>query len=269
MERFFWLLGSVTLCGAIAASPAAAEVKLKDGTVLPDKPYFIVSYIEAAPAEIQKAAGLIRKHSALSKQQTGNLRFEALQLSGRKNHFVLLEIWGDQTAREAHARSDRTAAFRKALQPLLYSPYDERPHLGLVMSDVAKLPKGASGMVYAVTHVDIIPTEQFAPCTRQRSETGPCGNALIEKLAADSRKHAGNVRFDVLTQSNRPNHMTIVEIWRSAKDHDSHTVHFDTKNFRDGLAGVAPGSGVAADPLFVLNPLSGSLYDEQLYSVID
>jgi len=58
-------------------------------------------------------------------------------------------------------------------------------------------------------------------------------------------------------------------MWRSAKDHEAHTVHTDTKRFRDGLSGVAPGSGVAGDPLFVINPLSGSLYDEQLYTSID
>ena len=63
--------------------------------------------------------------------------------------------------------------------------------------------------------------------------------------------------------------MTVVEVWRSAKDQEAHTMHADTRNFRDGLAGVAPGSGVAADPLFVINPLSGSLYDEQLYLSLD
>jgi hypothetical protein len=123
--------------------------------------------------------------------------------------------------------------------------------------------------VYVVTHVDIIPTEQFPPCKRQVSESGPCGIALVEKLAADSRKHAGNVRFDALTQANRPNHMTVVEVWRSAKDQEAHTMHPETRAFRDSLAGVVPGSGVAADPLFVINPLSGSLYDEQLYTRID
>jgi hypothetical protein len=77
------------------------------------------------------------------------------------------------------------------------------------------------------------------------------------------------VRFDALTQANRPNHMTVVEVWRSAKDQEAHTMHPDTRNFRDALSGVAPGSGVAADPLFVINPLSGSLYDEQLYTRIE
>jgi hypothetical protein len=64
--------------------------------------------------------------------------------------------------------------------------------------------------VYVVTHVDIIPTEQFPPCKRQVSDSGPCGIGLVEKLVTDSRKHAGNIRFDALTQANRPNHMTVV-----------------------------------------------------------
>jgi len=269
MKRFWKLLGGVGMLSLVVAHPALAEVKLRDGTVLPEKPYFIVTYIEVAPSEARKAADLIKKHSAASKQQAGNLRFEALQGTGRRNHFLLLEAWQDQSAREAHAKAARTMAFRKDLQPLLYSPYDERPHVGLVAADPSKVAKGGSGTVYVVTHVDIIPPEQFPPCKRQVNESGPCGNALVEKVVADSRKHAGNMRFDALTQSNRPNHMTIVEMWQSAKHQEAHSVHIDTKNFRDGLSGVAPGSGVATDPLFVINPLSGSLYDEQLYTSID
>jgi quinol monooxygenase YgiN len=265
MKRFWKLLSSVALLGLVAA-PALGQVKLANGTVLPDKPFFIVTYIEAGPADAQKAAALIKKHSAATRQQAGNIGSEALQETGRKNHFVLLEVWQDQAARAAHAKSEGTVAFRKALQPLLHSPYDERPHAGLAAAGGGQ---GGRGAVYVVTHVDIIPTEQIPPCKRQVSDTGPCGIALVEKLVVDSRKHAGNIRFDALTQANRPNHMTVIEVWGSAKDQEAHTMHADTRRFRDSLAGVAPGSGVAADPLFVINPLSGSLYDEQLYTSID
>ena len=269
MRHFCKILSGVVLLGLVGTHSALAQVKLSNGTLLPDKPFYIVTYIEIAPSETKKAAALIKKHSAASKQQAGNLRFEALQGTGRRNHFLLLEAWQDRSAREAHAKSAPTIAFRKELHPLLYSPYDERPHAPLVAADPSKIAKGGSGTVYVATHVDIIPPEQFPPCKRQISESGPCGNALVEKLVADSRKHAGNMRFDALTQANRPNHMTVVEMWRNAKDHDAHIVHTDTKHFRDSMSGVAPGSGVAADPLFVINPLSGSLYDEQLYELID
>ena len=53
-----------------------------------------------------------------------------------------------------------------------------------------------------------------------------------------------------------------------AKAQRNHTVSADVKNFRDALSGITPGSGVATDPLFVLNPLTGSLYDERLYRLI-
>ena len=270
MKHIWKLLLGVSLLSLVGAHAVLAQqVKLRDGTLLPEKPFYIVTYIEVAPSETKKTAALIKKHSAASKQQAGNLRFEALQATGRRNHFMLLEAWQDQPAREAHAKTARTIAFRKELHPLLYSPYDERPHAPLVAADPSKIAKGGSGTVYVATHVDIIPPEQFPPCKRQVNENGPCGNALVEKLAADSRKHAGNMRFDVLTQSNRPNHMTVVEMWRSAKDHDAHIVHADTKRFRDSMSGLAPGAALAADPLFVINPLSGSLYYEQLYVLID
>jgi quinol monooxygenase YgiN len=255
---------------ALALLPAAqAEVKLSNGTVLPDKPYFIVTYVEAAPADASQVMTLLKNQRDASRKDAGNIRFEVLQRTGQPNHFMILEAWTDGSARNAHAQAAHTVAFRKALQPHLYSPYDERPHVGLLAVDPGALPAANAETVFVVTHADIIPPEQFAPCKRQVSEKGPCGNDLILALANASRKHPGNLRFDVLTQANRPNHMTIVEMWRSPKDQEAHEVTSDVKNFRDGLSGIVPGSGVAADPLFVLNPLTGSLYDERIYRLVN
>lgn len=52
-------------------------------------------------------------------------------------------------------------------------------------------------------------------------------------------------------------------------DQEAHEVTGDIKNFRDGLFGIPPESGVPADPLFLFNPLTGSLYDERFYKQID
>ena len=123
---------------------------------------------------------------------------------------------GDQAAREAHAKAASTINCRKALQPYLYSPYDERPHVGLVAADPKSIRAGTRATIYVVTHVDIVPPT-VSPCKRQVKETGPCGNAMVTKLVADSRKQKGMLRFDVLTQSNRPNHMTLVEMWSTPK----------------------------------------------------
>ena len=269
MSRYLHLALALLFVVFGGASAKAADVKLADGTVLSAKPFYIVTYVEVAPNSVSKAKSLIVKHSASSKKDAGNVRYEALQRIGRKNHFLILEAWADQAARDAHAKAAHTLAFRKALQPLLYSPFDERAHVGLVANDPSKEPRPGDGAVYVLTHVDIIPPEQFPPCKRQVNESGPCGNALVEQLVAGGRKDAGNLRFDALTQANRPNHMMVVEVWKSAKDQERHTVTKAVKDFRDELAGIAPGSGVPRDPTVLLNPLTGSLYDERLYRSID
>jgi quinol monooxygenase YgiN len=255
---------------SFAVLPAVrADVKMADGTMLSDKPYFIVSYVEVEPRSAAKAAALIKAQGAAGRKQAGNLRFEALQRVGQRNHFVLLEAWADPDARNAHAKAAHTLAFRKALQPLLYNPYDERAHVALDAADPAKVGRAAAATVFVVTHVDIIPPEQFPPCKRQVSESGPCGIELVKRLVTASRKHAGSVRFDALTQANRPNHMTVVEMWSATKDQEAHQGTSDVKNFRDGLFAISPGSGVPGDALFLFNPLTGSLYDERLYKAID
>lgn len=248
---------------------AQADVELSDGTVLSSEPYYVVTYVEAAPSSADEAAASIEEFVATSKSDPGNVRFEAARRLGRDNHFVILEAWTDQAARDAHAAAEHTTTFRQDLQPLLYHPYDERPHVALDAVDPATLTAADPSSIVVVTHVDIIPPEQFPECSRQVDPAGPCGNALVEQLVAASRAHPGNLRFDALTQANRPNHMTIVEVWDNEEDQAAHTVSDDVKMFRDALSGIVPGSGVADDPLFVLNPLTGSLYDERLYKPLD
>jgi quinol monooxygenase YgiN len=101
------------------------------------------------------------------------------------------------------------------------------------------------------------------------NENGPCGIALVRQLVDGGRKGEGNLRFDAFTQANRPNHMEVVEVWKNAAAQKKHTVSKAVKDFRDELSGIAPGSGVASDPTVLLNPLTGSLYDERLYKAID
>jgi quinol monooxygenase YgiN len=269
MPRLRYLVLALLLAIVGTVPAKAADVKLGDGTMLSAKPFYIVTYVEVDPNDTAQAKKLIAKHSKASKKDAGNLRYEALERIGRKNHFLILEAWTDQDARDAHAKAAHTLAFRKALQPILYSPFDERAHVGLVAGDPSKEPKPGKGAVFVFTHVDIIPPEQFAPCKRQVSESGPCGNDLVKQLVAAGRKDAGNLRFDALTQANRPNHMMVVEVWKSAAAQREHTASKAVKDFRDELSGIPPGSGAPKDPTVLLNPLTGSLYDERLYRSID
>lgn len=246
-----------------------ADVELADGTILSDSPTWIVTYIEVAASAVDETERLLKEQVAASRMERGSLRFEAIQRVNRNNHFVVLEAWSGPEARAAHAAADHTIAYRKALQPLLYAPYDERPHLGLEATFFAEIPAGTADTIYVITHADSIPPEQFAPCNRRPDPNGPCSNGLLIELAQDSREHEGNLRFDVLTQSNRPNHMTVVEMWENSAAQLAHQIHPEKKDFRDALAGIEVGSGVNPDPQFTPDMLTGSLWDERLYRLIN
>ena len=71
-------------------------------------------------------------------------------------------------------------------------------------------------------------------------------------MSIDSAQDAGILRYDVLQQSSRPNHLTLVEVWRGMAALEKHEVAAHTRKFREGLL-----------------PMSGSLYDQRLYQTIN
>ena len=265
MQKILKSLAAIYLSFCMSAF---ADIELADGTVLSASPTWIVSYIEVAADAVEETKNLLAAQTKASRMEKGHLRFEVIQRISRDNHFVVLEAWSSPEARANHAAAAHTIAYRNALQPLLYAPYDERPHLGLLTTAFESIPAGNAETVYVITHADSIPPEQFPPCSRQTNPEGPCSNTLLVDLAKNSRTHKGNMRFDVLTQSNRPNHMTVVEMWQNSSSQLAHQVHPNKKNFRDGLAGIAVGSGVNEDPQFTPDMLTGSLWDERLYRLI-
>ena len=260
--------GTIAACLMLAAQTASAEVELKNGQMISESPTFIVTYVEVGADHSAAALDLLKGQTAAAKAHAGNVRFEVIQRMGQDNHFVVLEAWEDRATRDAHAATAETVAYRTALEPMLYAPYDERPHVGLVAADLAAMPAGTADTVYVVTHADIIPPEQFAPCERQIDPAGPCGNDMLVNLASFSRAHAGNLRYDVLTQNNRTNHMSVVEMWDSLAAQQAHQMHPEKRQFRNQLAGIAPQGGVNADAQFVPNMLTGSLWDERLYKLV-
>jgi quinol monooxygenase YgiN len=203
---------------------------------------YIVSYFETTQADASRAADLARQLTEQSRKEDGNVRFEALQRLEQPNHFAILEAWKSKEAQAAHAAAAHTTQFRQRLASLLRSPYDERPHTGLSVGSSAAPAKTGSNKaaIYVVTHVDVIPTEKEK------------GIQITKELADASRGSSGNARFEVLQQNSRPNHMTVVEVWENAKAIDAHGGAAPTKLFREKLT-----------------PMSGSLYDERLYRLLN
>jgi quinol monooxygenase YgiN len=196
-----------------------------------------VTYVEVVPPAAARAAASLRRYGGASRRDPGALRVEVLQRIDRPNHFAILAAWTDRAALEAHQAARSTGEFRETLEPLLASPNDERLHRALSVGTApATSPPGA---VYVVTHVDVIPP---------RTDDGV---AALRRLAEASRPEAGLVRFDVLQQTTRPNHCTVVEVWADREAFDAHGMAAHTRRFRDELA-----------------PMSGALYDERLYHAL-
>jgi len=219
---------------ALSQTPAAAPAP----AAVPDGPAYIVSYFETTPASALQARSLLAGLTRASRKEAGNLQFITLQRIGAPNHFALLEAWKDKDAQAAHAGAATTKNFRDQLQSHLRSPYDERPHLTFASDKPSA--QAIKSAVYVVTHVDIIPTMKDA------------GLDMVKGLVADSRKDAGMLAFDALQQASRPNHVTLVETWKDHKSLDRHGISAHMKEFRAKFM-----------------PLSGSLYDERLYKVVE
>ena len=101
-----------------------------------------------------------------------------------------------------------------------------------MVADSSALPTA----IFVLTHIDVIPTELEA------------GVEYLEALVAESRKDEGNLRFNVLTQISRPNHMTLVETWEDLDAQAAHSEQPHSKDFRAAIRNI-----------------SGSLYDERIY----
>jgi len=202
-----------------------------------DAAIYVVIYVDVMPPSKDDGIALLRQYREASRQDAGNMRVEVLQQHGRPHHFVILETWKDQQSFETHAQAVHVAQFREKLQAFCNSPNDERVHTGFSVGAVQDAPGAA---VYVVTHVDVIPPRKDD------------GAVLLKQLGGDSRKDEGNVRYEVWQQTSRPNHFTVVEIWKNQQTFEAHTMATHTRQFREQL-----------------QPMSGSLYDERLYQVLD
>jgi quinol monooxygenase YgiN len=231
MYRFLYLLCSLAL-PVLGLAYAARADEASEAAV------YTVSYIEVMPSAQGETMTLLRQYREASRKEEGNVRLEVLQQNGRPDHFVLLATWKDQQALDAHGMATHTVQWRDKLQPLRVSPVDERLHKGLAIG--AALAARAEGATYVVTHADAVPPGKDEALV------------LLKQLAETSRSDDGNVRFEVLQQSSRPNHCTIVEVWKDQKALAAHGIAGHTRQFRDKF-----------------QPLSGSLYDERLYTTLD
>ncbi len=197
---------------------------------------YLVGYIEVAPSSRAVAVNMLRALRNASRKEVGNRGFEVLQRIGQPEQFAILEIWSDTQAQAGHAAAAGTTNFYDKLKPYLAAPIDERLYTGFA---VGQTKVSGAGAVYVLTHVDLIGAKKDE------------GLAAIKQLSIDSATDTGIERYDVLQQSSRPNHLTLVEVWRGRAALEGHEVSAHTRKFREALL-----------------PMSGSLSDQRLYRAI-
>ncbi len=226
------IFASLHAMNSTAQAPAAAPPAVPADV----SPLYVVTYVEARPTARDEAATLLKSYRAASRAAPGNLRSIVVQRPRRPGQFVVVAAWKDKAAWDAHLAADGTKAFREKLGALRNAPADDRFHNALSVGPMESAP----GAVYGVTHVDVIPPQK--------------DNAIIalKALGDLNRAAAGNVRFEIVQQTNRPNHFTVFEVWRSREAFDANGMSAHQREFRDKLAVMA-----------------GALYDERLYEILD
>jgi quinol monooxygenase YgiN len=238
-HRFALVIGLMTAAMSMSAgaqTPAPAPAPNAG-------PVYVITFFEAGAASAPKAIAQLRPFAAATRKQDGNQGFLALQEIARPSRFAILEVWRDKPAVEAHAAA--LAALRDQLQQLFASPFDTRTNYGpsviglSVAGPAIGAEPGGGNPVYVLTHVDVFPAGKDQTID------------LLKQLADASRKESGNLRFDVLQQEGRANHLPLVEAWRDAKAQNAHALAEHTRAFRAKLV-----------------PLQGALYDERLYTAL-
>jgi quinol monooxygenase YgiN len=87
---------------------------------------YVLTHVDVFPAGKDEAAALVKTLAEDSRKDAGVLRFDATVWDGHPNHFHLIEVWSDRTARTAHVLTDHTKQFRAKVTPLEGAFYDER-----------------------------------------------------------------------------------------------------------------------------------------------
>jgi quinol monooxygenase YgiN len=105
---------------ALGVGPARAAGAAKTS------PIYAVTHVDVIGKAREEGSALVKRLSADSRKDKGNLRFDSWTQISRPNHMTVVEIWADRKALEAHSVTAHKKKFRDQLAPLGGSLYDER-----------------------------------------------------------------------------------------------------------------------------------------------
>ena len=92
---------------------------------------YVVTHVDFAPPNATPGTKLVQQYLTDSRKDKGIVRIEAGAQISRANHISIVEVWQNQKAFDEHVAAAHTKEFRRQIDPMLGSPYDERLHLNL------------------------------------------------------------------------------------------------------------------------------------------
>jgi quinol monooxygenase YgiN len=228
-RSWFLPLAALAFAGGTASQAPAQQPP-------PVPPRFAVAYVEVAPSSRDAFVAAFRTYRDASRRDGGFERLDLFEQTGWRGHFIVIEAWREPQDLEAHRAAAHVKSYRDAVDKIRTSGYDERPYRALSVGAASAAPGGA---VHVIAHVDIGGQQPNAP-------------AMLSQLAEESRKERGALRFDVLQNTTRQNHFTVIESWADEAAFNAHAAAAHTRRYRD-----------------TLQPISGSPLDERLARAVD
>ena len=118
-----FIIVAVALAGAITRSARAQQAAQKtDGRL------YVVTFVDFIPTNAEQGRKLVQQFVADTRKDPGNVRIEAVTQDGRENHLVIMEVWQDQKAFDAHTSAAHTKEFRSTAGPWMGAWFDQRIH---------------------------------------------------------------------------------------------------------------------------------------------
>src|SRR5262245_66245148 len=116
------VLGLAVMAGRPVGA-AQAETPAPAPTPAPiEANVYTVIYVEVMPTSKSDAALILRRYREAARKEGGNLRCEVAQRIDQPHQFVILSIWKDQKAWEAHGKGAASTEMREKVAAIRNAP---------------------------------------------------------------------------------------------------------------------------------------------------
>lgn len=88
-------------------------------------------HVHVSPEHLDAFIAATKANHEASTQEPGNRRFDVLQAADEPTRFILYEAYASAEAATAHKQTAHYAAWRDAVAPMMASPRQGVPYVGL------------------------------------------------------------------------------------------------------------------------------------------